>query len=172
MKIFFLVSSLIILMSYQYSFAQDDIQIGTPYSQLNNQRQGGLFDYSDPSSVNIKVQLWGYVKYPGYYIVPARSNINELISLAGGPTEDALLEDVRVVRTKEDGNSYMLKYNYNDLMWEDSITTKINFDRLQAGDIVVVPGEPRYFLRQDVSFYLSVVTALASLAALILSITK
>lgn len=172
MKKFLLLSIFLILIAGQNIFAQDDIQIGTPYSQLNNQRQGGLFDYSDPASVNIKVQLWGYVKYPGYYIIPARSNINELISLAGGPTEDAMLDDVRVVKTKEDGSSIMLKYNYNDLMWEDSLTTKIVFERLQAGDIIVVPGEPRYFLRQDVSFYLSVVTALASLAALILSITK
>lgn len=172
MKKLLIVSSFLFLVSSGLTFAQDDIQIGTPYSQLNNQRQGGLFDYSDPASVNIKVQLWGYVKYPGYYIIPARSNINELISLAGGPTEDALLEDVRVVKNKEDGSTVMLKYNYNDLMWEDTLTTKINFERLQAGDIVVVPGEPRYFLRQDVSFYLSVVTALASLAALILSITK
>ncbi len=66
----------------------------------------------------------------------------------------------------------MVKYNYNDIMWEDNLKTKIYSVRLQAGDIVVVPGEPRYFARQDVSFYMSIVTGLASLAALIISITK
>ncbi|HMN48719.1 MAG TPA: SLBB domain-containing protein [Ignavibacteriaceae bacterium] len=168
-KLFFILS---ILFLSQISFAQDDIQIGSPYNNTNNQRQGGMFDYSDPSSVNIKVQLWGYVKFPGFYIVPARSTINELISLAGGPNEDALLSDIRVLKTTVDSTTVMLKYNYNDLMWEDSLKTKIKFVRLQAGDIIIVPGEPRYFVRQDISFYLSVVTALASLAALIISITK
>ena len=45
------------------AYSQEDIQIG---SNLNNYRQtqGGLFDYSDPSGINIKIQLWGYVRYP------------------------------------------------------------------------------------------------------------
>ena len=154
------------------SIAQDDIQIGNPYAVNNSQRTGGFYDYSDPAGVNIKVQLWGYVKYPGYYVIPARSNINDLLSLGGGPTEDANINDVRIFKSTADSSGVMTKYNFNDLMWEDSLTTKINFVRLQAGDMVIVPGEPRYFVRQDIAFYLSVVTALASITALILSIIK
>lgn len=171
MKKLFLVSSFLLLASL-VSFGQNDIQIGSPNYNMNNQKQAGFFDYSDPSSVNIKVQLWGYVKYPGYYVIPARSNINDLLSLAGGPMEDALLDDVRIFKTKEDGTSVLLKYNYNDLVWEDSLKTQIFFPRLQAGDMIVVPGEPRYFVRQDIAFYLGIVTALASLTALILSIVN
>lgn len=66
----------------------------------------------------------------------------------------------------------MLRYNYNDTMWEESLINNFSIVRLEAGDIIVVPGEPVYFVRQDISFYHSVVTALASLAALIISITK
>lgn len=66
----------------------------------------------------------------------------------------------------------MLRYNYNDTIWEESLINNFSIVRLEAGDIIVVPGEPVYFVRQDISFYLSVVTALASLAALIISITK
>ncbi|HMN15997.1 MAG: hypothetical protein HND40_05155 [Ignavibacteriota bacterium] len=150
--------------------AQDDVQIG---SNLNNYRQtqGALFDYSDPSGINIKVQLWGYVKFPGYYIIPSYSNINDLISFAGGPLEDALMEDVRIFR-KTDEKSELLKFNFNDLLWEDTLLTEISFPKLTAGDVVIVPGEPRYFLRQDVSFYLSITTALASIVAIIISLTK
>ncbi len=161
----------IIAMS-QLSFAQDDIQIGSSYNDLRNQRQGGLYDYSDPTSINIKVQLWGYVRYPGFYVVPSRTTINELISLAGGPNEDATLGDIRVLKVNDDSSTVMLKYDYNDVMWEKDLKKQFRFVKLQAGDIVIVPGEPRYFLRQDVSFYLSVLTALASVVALIISITK
>ena len=150
-------------------FAQDDVQIG---SNPNNYRQslGGYFDYSDPSGINIKVQLWGYVKYPGYYIVPSQCSLNDLISYAGGPLEDAMMEDVRIFKTSE--NNKLNKYNLNDLLWNDSLTVPIDFPKLAAGDVIIVPGEPRYFLREDVSFYLSVTTALASVVALIISITK
>lgn len=163
---------LLIIAITQLSFAQDDIQIGSSYNDLRNQRQGGLYDYSDPTSINIKVQLWGYVRYPGFYIVPARTTVNELISLAGGPNEEATLSDIRVLKAKDDSTAVMYKYNYNDVMWEKELKSNFKFVKLQAGDIVVVPGEPRYFLRQDVSFYLSVVTALASVVALIISISK
>ncbi|MEO8233120.1 MAG: SLBB domain-containing protein [Ignavibacteriota bacterium] len=168
-KIFF-----ISLFSFLFAitvFAQDDVQIG---SNLNNYRQtqGGLFDYSDPSGINIKLQLWGYVKYPGYYVIPSNSTLNDLLSFAGGPLEDAMMNDIRIYRQKETKDNKLTKYDLNDLLWNDSLSTEIVFPNLHAGDVVLVPGEPRYFLREDIAFYLSITTALASLAALIISITK
>jgi len=153
--------------------AQEDIQIGSmKYNQLY---QSGFFDYSDPSGINIKVQLWGYVKFPGYYIVPARSSVNDLISLAGGPTADGRIEDIRIIRANADSSTTMFKYDYNALLWEDELGTMVKFPRLLAGDMIMVPGSPRYFVREDVSFFLSITTALASIisaAAIIISITK
>ena len=83
MKNIFLIS-LFLIFAVLTSFAQDDVQIGSSFKN-KTQSQGGLFDYSDPSGFNIKVQLWGYVKYPGYYVVPANSNLNDILSYAGGP---------------------------------------------------------------------------------------
>ncbi|MBK7498281.1 MAG: SLBB domain-containing protein [Ignavibacteriales bacterium] len=168
MNIKILFSVLILAGFYTNIYSQDDIQIGSLGTRSG--QQGGLFDYSNPSSINIKVQLWGYVRYPGYYIVPAGMSINELISFAGGPNEDASLDKIRVTKIKEGAQTKMMIYNYNDMVWEDEIQTQINFVRLEAGDIVVVPGEPRYFVRDDIAFYLGIVTTLASLTALILSI--
>ena len=170
MKITILSTLLLTFFFCELFYAQDDIQIGIPYGSAGVAAQGGLYNYSDPTNVNIKVQLWGYVKFPGYYIVPAGVSINELISLAGGPTEDAILNDIRVIKIREGSETAMMKYNYNDFMWEGNIKSEINYTRLDAGDVVVVPGEPRYFVREDVVFYLSVVTTLATLALLIITI--
>lgn len=156
---------------YNLAYSQDDIQIGSP----NRDRMGptgAVYDYSDPSGVNIKVQLWGSVRYPGYYIIPIGLSIHELISFAGGPTEDAVLDDVRVAKVKEGSQTSMEKYNYDDLMWKDDIKDTIRFVRLEAGDIIVVPSKPRYFVREDISFYLSIITALASLWALVFTLTR
>lgn len=164
-----LIISILLITGFQtFLFSQDDIQIGSLGSRSG--QAGGLFDYSNPNTVNIKVQLWGYVRYPGSYIVPAGTSVNELISFAGGPNNDASLNDIRVTKIKEGAPTKMLKYNYNDMMWEDEIKNQISYVKLEAGDIVVVPGEPRYFVREDVAFYLGIVTTLASLTALILSI--
>lgn len=149
-------------------YSQDDIQIGSLGTRTG--QAGGLFDYSNPSTVNIKVQVWGYVPYPGFYIVPAGTSINELISFAGGPNEDANLSDIRVTKLKEGIPPKMVKYNYEDMMWSDELSSSINYVRLEAGDIIVIPGAPRYFVRDDIAFYLGIVTTLASLTALILSI--
>jgi hypothetical protein len=168
MKFKILLTLITCIISLSSLFAQEDIQIGA--QKYTRTTQSGLFDFSDPTGINIKVQIWGYVKYPGYYIVPARSSANDLISLAGGPLEDALVEDIRILRTNPDSSTTMTKYNYNDLLWEEELTAPVKFPRLNAGDMIIVPGEPRYFVRQDIAFYLGIVTSLASITALILSI--
>lgn len=152
------------------TFSQEDIQIGT--TKYYSRMIGGYFDYSEPTGINMKVQVWGYVKYPGYYIIPTRSSVSELLSLAGGPTEEALLNDIRIFRTNPDSSTVLIKLDYNDLLWGDELRNTIKFPRILAGDIIIVPGEPRYFVREDISFYLSITTTLASLAALVLSIIK
>ncbi len=167
-NIFFI--SLFLIFAVLTSFAQDDVQIGSSFKN-NTQSQGGLFDYSDPSGFNIKVQLWGYVKYPGYYVVPANSNLNDILSYAGGPLEDAMLDDIRIYRKTETGNEELMKYNLDDLLWGDSLASKIIFPKLNAGDVILVPGEPRYFVREDIQFFVSISLALATLAVLIISLT-
>ena len=159
---------LLVFIFSNFLSAQEDIQVGNQ-GRIGNS-SGALYDYSSPSEVNFRVQIWGYANLPGFYIVPAGTSLNELISLAGGPTEDALLNDIRIVKMKEGYQTTMTKYNYNDLVWEKNITNQISYVRLDAGDIVVIPGEPRYFTREDITFYLSVLTALASTTALIMSI--
>jgi len=170
MKNTIIFASILTVFFFEFIYAQDDIQIGSPNASRTT--TGALYDFSDPNAVNIKIQLWGYVRFPGYFIVPAGTSLNELLSLAGGPTEDATLTDIRVIKLREGSQTTMLKYDYNDLVWEDKINKQINYIRLDAGDVVVVPGEPRYFVREDVAFYLGIVTALASIAALIISIVS
>jgi hypothetical protein len=159
---------LFIFLSIANIFSQEDVQIGS--MKYQPRQQTGFFDYSDPSGINIKVQIWGYVQYPGYYIISSNSSINDLLSLAGGPEEEALLEDIRILRTNLDSSTTLYKYDYNDLLWGEKLQETISFPKLFAGDMVIVPGEPRYFLRQDISFYLSISTALTSIAVLLISI--
>lgn len=132
---------------------------------------GGFYDYSDPEAVNIKVSVWGFVKYPGRYVIPEYTSVVDLISYVGGPTDDSNLDELRIYRIDENKKEQMIPFNFNDLMWEDNLEGKYKFvPTLKPGDILVVPGEPRLYFMDWFSIGLSVFSALISLTILIITI--
>lgn len=168
LKYFFL--PFFILFSFA-AFGQEDIQIGKSMKEMQYNR-GALFDYSNPDAINIKVQVWGYVQFPGQYIVPSASTVNDLLALAGGPTQDANIEDLRIFRIGPDSSQKMIKFDYNDLLWNEDLTKKIQIPSIQAGDILLIPGEPRFFFKDYLGVTLSIVSTLASIAVLMITIFK
>lgn len=163
--------SLIIFFSLVYISYGQDVKIG---AQENLYRQqGGFYDYSDPRYVNIMVNIWGYVRYPGKYYVPEQSKIIDLISYAGGPIPDAHLDDVRLYRTNQMGSTEFMKFNIEDLMFKSKNVTNVeSLPQLKAGDIVVVPGEPRLYLRDYISITATVTSTLVSILTFVLVVLK
>lgn len=53
---------------------------------------------TEEQKLQIIVHIWGEVNKPGQYIVPDGTNVLELISLAGGPTEYSNLSSVKLTR--------------------------------------------------------------------------
>jgi hypothetical protein len=142
-----------------------DYEIGTS-TRLNS--QGAYYDYSDPTTLNKKVSLWGFVKFPGRYVVPIYTTPTELLTLAGGPTDDAHLDELRIYRQNEDKTQTLLKFNYEDLMWEDELVTNSRqIPELLAGDVLVVPGSPRFYFKDYLQVALSILSAMISLSILI-----
>jgi hypothetical protein len=160
----------IIFASSQYAQNQD-YELGT--SLFDKYRgQTGLFDFSDPESVNMKVNVWGYVRYPGRYIVPIYTSAIELLSYAGGPTEAADLESLRIFKQNEDGTQSLVKFSYQDIMWEDELASTRRFTpQLEGGDVLVVPGEPKLFFRDWLSVSFSIISTLVTVTLLVLNIT-
>ncbi len=153
------------------SFAQDDIRIGKSLRTFDRYR-GGEYDYSDSDAINIKVLVWGFVPFPGYYIIPSTRGVNDLLSLAGGPTEDANIDDLRLFRVNADLSQSMIKFDYNDLLWNDNLEKPVKIPDLQAGDILLVPGETRYYFWDFFNFTLSIITTLAVVAAVIIGVSN
>ena len=151
------------------SFAQnEDYQLGISQDYLR-QNQGAYYDYSDPGVLNIKVSVWGYVKYPGRYIIPDISNINDLISYSGGISDDSNIDEMRIFRINADSTQEMLLYNYEDLWWSETLQKQIALSRLQPGDVLIVPGRPRWYWENYLTLTLSIVGVLLSLATLIIT---
>ena len=171
MRFLFLISFLF-LTYFTTSFAQqEDYQVGLNQSYLR-QSQGAYYDYSDPDGLNIKVSVWGYVKFPGRYVIPHRSDIKDLISYAGGISDDSYLDDLRIYRINPDSSQEMMKFNYEDLWWNEDLEQNLNLYKIEAGDVLVVPGRPRLYWENYLTLSLSIVGVLLSLTTLIVTVNK
>jgi hypothetical protein len=70
--------------------------VGVMFAQEHKPRERYLRDES--GKLQIIVHIWGEVNHPSDYIVPDGTNVLELISKAGGPTEFANLSKIQITR--------------------------------------------------------------------------
>lgn len=93
--------------------------------------------------LKIKVRVWGEVTVPGLYIVGDGADLLEVISLAGGPTQDADLGDVRIVRALGE-ESRVIEVDVKEYLERGSREAII---LLEPGDTVSVPSQtwPKIF---------------------------
>ncbi len=142
-------------------------ELGAQVQKGSRSIYGGFYDYSNPEAVNIEVSVWGFVKYPGRYVIPDYTNVIELMSFVGGPTDDSNLDDLRIYRIDENQKEQMIPIDFNDLMWEDDLDNRFRkLPTLKPSDIFVVPGEPRLYFMDWFSIGLSVFSVLISLTIL------
>ncbi len=169
-KIFFLFFLLLFAVNAQAQTQQ--YELGSE-GLLRYNQQSGFFDFSDPETLNMIVSLWGFVKYPGRYMVPVNTTITDLLSYGGGPSDDALLDDLRLYRVFDDSTQIMIKFGMNELLHEPYLKrNKLQIPDLEAGDILLVPGEPRIYFQQSYSMWMAFFSVLISLSILILNIVK
>ena len=171
MRTNFIIISILILASSILTAQDEDYQIGIN-TGMRTYNQGAYYDYSDPNGINIKVAVWGYVKFPGRYIIPIRSDIKDLLSYSGGVSDNSFLDDLRIYRLDKDSMQVMLKFNYEDLWWGEDLKTGLKLQKLKPGDILVVPGRPRLYFENYLPLILGIVTTLVSVATLIITINK
>ncbi len=172
MKNLFIDIFLILILSIPVLAQNSDVQIGSSLNQLRTTPAGGFYDYSDPSTVNIKVAVWGFVRYPGKYIIPSYSTVNDLLSYAGGPTDAARLQDMRIIRTNADSTQTIIPLDYKDILFNLNIKKNPQSPLLHAGDVLMVSGEPRLYFKDYLSIGLSVVSTLISIATLVVLIVR
>ncbi|MGH2574121.1 MAG: SLBB domain-containing protein [Ignavibacteria bacterium] len=171
MKLTFL--TIIVLLNFNSVFSQDDDLI---IGQNSTKTSAALYDLSDPTGVNIEVNLWGTVKLPGRYRVPINTTFLDLLSYAGGPIENSKLDDIRIFRPSKDTltvRNQVIKLNYNDLLWGERVRTEKKLNpTLKSGDIVILLEEKRLTFRDQVGFYLPILTSIISIVTLIVTLTR
>jgi len=134
------------------------------YAQSQEQEYAPVREYhlGEENKLEIKVNVWGEVSVPGAYRVPDNTNLVELISLAGGPTDYANLGKVKITRLSGDGEK-MIKVNLHDYLDGESNVTPIV---LLPGDTIRVPRNAKHAWRSAIQV-LSDVAVIATLYVLI-----
>ena len=82
-----------------------------------------------------RVYVIGQVTKPGAYIMNPQLNVLQALSLAGGTTPFASLNDIMVMRASGDGKRVM-KFEYGDVSRGKNLEQNV---MLEAGDVVIVP---------------------------------
>lgn len=132
---------------------------------------GSFYDYS-AGSLNIEVNVWGFVGAPGKYRVPSAIKLIQLISLAGGPNPRARLNDIRIL---------------HDLTVDSTVTDPVvvfNLDEYQKtgdpnlnpilypNDTIIVPGDALNVFREILTIIGDISTFLAFIISLYAVISR
>ncbi|MBT6209471.1 MAG: polysaccharide export protein [Woeseia sp.] len=83
-----------------------------------------------------KIYLLGQVNNPGAFVVNPRVDVMQALSLAGGTTPFASLNDIVILRRNMDGSQRAMKFQYKDIERGRDLEQNI---LLESGDIVIVP---------------------------------
>ncbi len=90
----------------------------------------------EPGTVMMKVNLWGAVRKPGIHHIPVKTDLIGLMSFAGGPNDNAIIDEITIKR--QQGNKQTrINVDLSQLIhgeYNGNLT-------LQPDDIIVVPAD-------------------------------
>jgi len=75
------------------------ISTGTLGQDILRPSSASYYFIAKPSELSMQVNIWGFVRNPGRYEVPTTTDLVKLLSYAGGPEEDGVLDNVKVTRS-------------------------------------------------------------------------
>jgi hypothetical protein len=119
---------------------------GNPLQQAS---QPSYYYIARPGEITMQVNLWGDVLKPGRYEVPISTDLIQLISLAGGPTREADLSEVRISRYAKSAaglSKYQVKVNLEDFLKTDEAKLP-----LLNGDAIYVDYVTRFNFRDVIT---------------------
>lgn len=105
--------------------------------------------------VMMKVNLWGAVKRPGIHHIPVKTNLIELMSFAGGPNDNAILDSITIKRNlgvEQKKISVDLSEVIHDQKKYDLV--------LKPDDIIVVPATQPWISQN--TFMLAMIISIVS----------
>jgi len=143
----------------------------TEGSSASGYNPGAVYQYSGSltgtQQLKIRTYIWGQVRKPGLYIVPDDTDLLTLISSAGGPTENAKLSKISIIRSTIEGEKVITVDLKEYLETGEAELIPI----LKPGDTVIVSGSTYYAFTKAVN-WLSQIAVILSVYIAISNVSK
>lgn len=141
-----------------------DIALPSEVKDIVKQQGTIYYDTSTKNKALVPTHLWGEIQRPGLHFIPTDTTLIKGLSMAGGPTGSAKLNEVILTRQNSDGS--LKQYEFNLSGGGDA--NSHNF-KIESGDSV--------FLKKDMfienrSYYTSWVSIALSLITTFFIVTK
>lgn len=138
----------------------------TESSGVFSYNPGAVYQYSGSltgtEQLKIRTYIWGQVRNPGLYIVPDDTDLLTLISSAGGPTENAKLSKIRIIRSTAEGE----KVIWIDLKEYLETGEAELIPILKPGDTIIVSGSTYYAFTKAVNWLSQIAVMLSVYVAI------
>lgn len=135
-------------------------------SGVSGYNPGAVYQYSGSltgtEQLKIRTYIWGQVRNPGLYIVPDDTDLLTLISSAGGPTENAKLSKIRIIRSTAEGE----KVIWVDLKEYLETGEAELIPILRPGDTIIVSGSTYYAFTKAVNWLSQIAVMLSVYVAI------
>lgn len=133
----------IIIISFcSVSYAQEGV-----IQSVRNRAAQYYLGYED--ELLIPVNVWGFVLKPGQYMVPNNTDLISLLSFAGGPSEDAKISNIRIIRS--DPKLGNIVYRVNVKKYIESGDERL-IPTLKPGDTIIVKGTTFHWITKFLEF--------------------
>ncbi len=138
----------------------------TESSGVSSYNPGAVYQYSGSltgtEQLKIRTYIWGQVRNPGLYIVPDDTDLLTLISSAGGPTENAKLSKIRIIRSTAEGE----KVIWVDLKEYIETGEAELIPILKPGDTIIISGSTYYAFTKAVNWLSQIAVILSVYVAI------
>jgi SLBB domain len=131
------------------------------FSTMSDKTTSTNYYFARPNDITIIVNVMGNVQKPGRYEIASSIDLLDLISLAGGPTADGSLGDVKIIRILKDGEKtarqdvqmnqkILLAFLKKEQVKMTRKEIKLDLDNLSTvrpEDLQLIPGDVVYIDR-------------------------
>jgi hypothetical protein len=110
----------------------------------------------EPGTVMMRVNLWGAVKKPGIHHIPVKTDLISLMSYAGGPNDNAIMDEI-VIKRQQGKKQTRLTVDLTQVIHGEQ-TADLT---LQPEDVIVVEAK-KPWVSQDAMTFAIIASTIAS----------
>ncbi|MCK5147708.1 hypothetical protein KAR48_13195 [bacterium] len=117
--------------------------------QLPGQGRAAQYYLGSDDELLVPVNIWGFVRQPGQYMVPNKTDLITLLSFAGGPTEYAKMSKIEIVRSDAKIGNMVIPVDVKKYL---ETADPVLIPMLRPGDTIIVKGTTIFWIQRFFEF--------------------